>query len=91
VLWTTKLQGGVGDFVTVACDGECIFAHTGGQLYRLDLSTGQVLWKNELRGFGYGLASICVPGMAAAPETAAIRAIQSQQEAANSANSAATT
>jgi outer membrane protein assembly factor BamB len=91
VLWTTKLQGGMGgDFVTVMCDGERVFAHSSGQLYGLDLSTGRVLWKNELRGFGYGLASICMPGMASAPDLAAIRAVEAQQESASSSAAAAT-
>lgn len=90
VLWTTKLQGGIGgDFVSVACDGERVFAHSGGKLYRLDLSTGRILWVNELRGFGYGLASICVPGIASAPDIGAIRAIEAQQEASSSAATAA--
>jgi outer membrane protein assembly factor BamB len=89
-LWTTKLPGGLGgDFVTVACDGERVFAHSSGQLFCLDLWSGRMLWTNELRGYGYGLASICVPGMGSSPDMAAVRAIQSQREAAN-AGSAAT-
>ena len=85
ILWTTKLPGGVGgDFVTVVCDGERVFAHCGGELFRLDLYDGRVLWKNELRGFGYGLASICIPGMASAPDLAAVRAIEAEREAASS-------
>ena len=86
VLWTTKLPGGLGsDFVTVACDSERVFAHSSGQLFCLDLESGQVLWTNELRGYGYGLASIWTPGMASAPDLTAVRAIQAQREAANSA------
>jgi outer membrane protein assembly factor BamB len=84
LLWTTKLPGGLGsDFVTVACDGERVFAHGSGQLFCLDLPSGRLLWTNELRGYGYGLASICVPGIASSPDLAAVRAIQSQQEASN--------
>jgi outer membrane protein assembly factor BamB len=84
VLWTTKLPGGLGsDFVAVACDGERVFAHSSGQLFCLDLCTGRMLWTNELRGYGYGLASICVPGMASSPDLTAVRAIQSQREASN--------
>jgi PQQ-like domain len=89
VLWTTKLPGGLGsDFVAVACDGERVFAHSSGQLFCLDLWSGRRLWTNELRGCGYGLASICVPGMASSPDLAAVRAIQSQREASNSATAA---
>jgi outer membrane protein assembly factor BamB len=84
VLWTTKLPGGLGsDFVTVTCDGERVFAHGSGQLFCLDLSSGRLLWTNELRGYGYGLATICVPGMASSPDLAAVRAIQAQREASN--------
>jgi len=90
LLWTTKLPGGLGsDFVAVACDGERVFAHSSGQLFCIELSSGRMLWTNELRGYGYGLASICVPGMASSPDMAAVRAIQAQREAAN-AGSAAT-
>jgi outer membrane protein assembly factor BamB len=90
ILWTTKLAGGVGgDFVTVTCDGERVFAHSNGQLYTLDLNSGQVLWTNELRGYGYGLASICIPGMPSAPELASVRRIEMQKQAANSGAAAA--
>jgi outer membrane protein assembly factor BamB len=89
VLWTTKLPGGLGgDFVTVASDGERVFAHSSGQLFCLDLWSGRMLWTNELRGYGYGLASICVPGTATSPDLAAVRAIQAQREASNSATAA---
>ena|SRR6266481_5783672 len=89
VLWTTKLPSGLGgDFVTVACDGERVFAHSSGQLFCLDLGSGRMLWVNELSGYGYGLASICVPGMASSPDLAAVRAIQAQREASNTAPAA---
>jgi outer membrane protein assembly factor BamB len=89
VLWTTKLPGGLGgDFVTVACDGERVFAHSSGQLFCLDLQNGRVLWTNELPGYGYGLASICVPGLVSGPDAAAVRAVKARQEAAANASAA---
>jgi outer membrane protein assembly factor BamB len=89
VLWTTKLPGGLGsDFVAVACDGERVFAHSSGQLFCMELSSGRMLWTNELRGYGYGLASICVPGKESSPDLAAVRAIQAQREAQNTASAA---
>jgi outer membrane protein assembly factor BamB len=89
VLWTAKLPGGLGsDFVTVTCDSERVFAHSSGQLFCLELQSGRLLWNNELHGFGYGLASICVPGASSGPELAAVRAIQAQREAANSSSAA---
>jgi len=85
ILWTTKLPTGMGgDFVTVTSDGVTVFAHSNGQLYRLDLDNGQVLWANELKGYGYGLASICIPGMSSVPEPAAVQVMESQKQAANS-------
>jgi outer membrane protein assembly factor BamB len=90
ILWTTKLSGGVGgDFVTVTCDGETVFAHSSGQLYRLDLDNGRVLWTNELKGYGYGLASICIPGMASVPDAAVAQVMKSKKEAASSGAAAA--
>jgi len=84
VLWTTQLAGGLGsDFVAVACDGKRVFAHSSGQLFCMELSSGRMLWTNELRGYGYGLTTICVPGMASSPDLAAVRAIQAQREASN--------
>jgi outer membrane protein assembly factor BamB len=88
-LWTTKLPGGLGgDFVTVASDGERVFAHSSGQLFCVDLWSGRLLWTNELRGYGYGLASICVLGTPASPDLATVRAVQAQREAANAGTAA---
>lgn len=89
VLWTTKLPGGLGgDFVAVACDGERVFAHSSGQLFCMELSSGRMLWTNELRGYGYGLATICVPGMASSPDMSSIRAIQTQRQSETNATTA---
>lgn len=89
ILWTTKLLRGVGgDFVTVTCDGERVFAHSNGQLYALDLTDGQVLWANELKGYGYGLASICIPGVMTAPDAAAVRVVESRKQSARAASAA---
>jgi outer membrane protein assembly factor BamB len=39
-------------------DGGQLFAGSKGRLYRLDPSTGQILWENGLAGMGWGLVSI---------------------------------
>ncbi len=70
MLWSTKLPGGMGSgFVTVACDGQYVIAHSDGKLHGLDLDSGRVLWSNGLAGYGYGLASICIPGGMSAPSS----------------------
>lgn len=71
ILWSTQLGGGLGDgFVTVNCDGKHVYAHTKGKLHCLDLFSGQILWTNELKGFGYGIATICIPGFPTMPDPA---------------------
>ncbi len=73
VLWKTELPTTFNgdDFVTVLSNGEKAFAHTEGKLHCLDLASGRILWSNELRGYGYGIASLCFPDGAAAPNSAA--------------------
>jgi outer membrane protein assembly factor BamB len=68
--WATELKSSTTDFVTVTSDEYRVYAHTGGELFCLDLQTGQKLWQDELKGFGYGLASLVLPGAATASPTA---------------------
>ncbi len=74
-LWKTELPVTLSgdDFVTVLSDGHRIYAHTEGQLHCLDLANGQLLWSNNLTGYGYGIASLCLPGGASAPSPAAVQ------------------
>ncbi len=70
-LWATELKSSANNFVTVTADLDRVYAHTGGELFCLDLATGQRLWQDGLKGFGYGLASIALPGAAIASATIA--------------------
>jgi outer membrane protein assembly factor BamB len=80
VLWKTELAGGLNNsFVTVLSDGQHVFAHSGGKLYCLDLANGQMLWSNELTGYGYGFASLCIPRGCSAPDSAVIDKIVSDR------------
>jgi outer membrane protein assembly factor BamB len=82
ILWSTKLPGGMGqEFVTVLCDGKVVFACCNGKLHALDLFSGDFLWSNELKGFGYGLGSLAFPGGEAAPNLAAVRQLMANQAA----------
>src|SRR5207253_10288557 len=89
ILWATKLPAAMQEFVTVACDGQRVFAYSGGHLSALDLATGQLLWDNGLPGYGYGLGTICFPGNSSGPEIAAAAEHQAQAAAAASSSSAA--
>ena len=60
IVWQTKLKGS--DFVTLAWEGEEIFAVTSGEAFRIEATSGTIVWHNPLRGWGTGLASVLVPG-----------------------------
>lgn len=76
VLWKTKLSSGwVGDFVTLLADDQLVFAHARGAVSCLELATGKILWTNELKGLGYGLASLAFPCGASAPDAATMKAL----------------
>ena len=79
-LWTRELSSGLsGDFVTVLADHTQVFAHTHGEMFCLDLRTGAVLWKDQLSGFGYGIASIAVAGRGLASSPALAAKIQQEK------------
>lgn len=60
-LWATELKSGTDRYVSVIADTEKVYAHSGGELHCLDLATGTILWRDKLKGFGFGLASLCLP------------------------------
>ncbi len=79
IAWSTKLPG-ASEFVTLTGEGTRIYAASGGQIHCLDLSTGKILWSNGLKGFGYGVASIWLPGSSTAPTVAAYETVRQTQE-----------
>jgi len=81
-LWVTPLKSSSSDFVVLASDDSRIYAHTGGELFCLDLKTGQKLWQDGLKGLGYGIASLAFAGTAT-PSPAAIEALRQQAAAAS--------
>jgi outer membrane protein assembly factor BamB len=85
-LWSTELSGSLGtEFVTVLCDGSKVFAYTGGHLHCLDLESGQVLWHNDLPGYGYGLATLALADGRSVPDTAAVKVLLDEAAASSSA------
>ena len=50
-------------FVTLSLIGDTVLAGTKGLLYGLDPLSGKVLWKDNLKGFGYSPITIstCFP------------------------------
>jgi outer membrane protein assembly factor BamB len=61
-LWATELKSGADAFVSLVSDDKKVYAHSGGELHCLDLFTGSIIWRDKLKGFGYSLASLSLPG-----------------------------
>ena len=92
ILWTTQLAGGLGDgFVTLNCDGKHVYACTKGKLHCLDLFSGRILWSNELKGFGFGIASICISGFPTAPDPAVYAKWEADRKSSAAASSSTAT
>ena len=86
-VWTKKLKGL--DFVNVVLDGNNLLAATQGEIFCLDPQTGIIRWNNPLKGRGYGLVSMAVPGLAAGSSAAMAEKRRQEEEQASA--SAATT
>jgi outer membrane protein assembly factor BamB len=92
-LWCTEIRGGLvsgGDFITLASDDTHVFAYSGGHLHCLELFSGRLLWSDELPGYGFGLASLCLPGHGSAPDHAAVKQLMAQRNVAVTSAAAAT-
>jgi outer membrane protein assembly factor BamB len=79
-LWATHLKSS--SFVTVVTDEKRVYAHTGGELFCVDLVSGSSLWRDGLKGFGYGVASAALPGVPAAATATAVTERHRQEQAA---------
>ena len=82
IVWTTRLPGSLGEcFVTVTCDDRRLYACVRGRLHCLDFYTGEIHWTNELKGYGYGIASLCVPGFPSVPDPGAVARLAADRQA----------
>ena len=45
-------------YVTLLLDGEMLIVSVNGYMYGLEALTGREIWRNEMEGFGYGVASL---------------------------------
>jgi outer membrane protein assembly factor BamB len=84
-LWRTRLKSSMtSEFVSVLADNARVYAHTGGELYCVDLLTGTRLWSDGLSGMGYGLASLAIPGVSSTPAAPTVQTFQQQKSAGGS-------
>lgn len=83
-LWATPLKNNWGgDFVSLVADERMVFAHTKGEVFGLDLFTGQLLWRDGLVGLGYNLASLALPGSAQAQTSLTAEYLARQERSRN--------
>ena len=64
-MWRTKLGTGIFsatsyEDVSVIIEDGMVFAGCNGHLFALDLSSGNILWHNELRGLGHNDVSMAL-------------------------------
>lgn len=55
-VWRIQLEKG--QITNVAVCGDIVVAYSGGILFGLRAEDGEILWKNELNGLGYGYCII---------------------------------
>jgi outer membrane protein assembly factor BamB len=77
-VWETKLKGSA--FVCLMVDDGHVFAGTQGEAFCLDAATGQILWHDGLKGYGYGMLSIATAKGSSDSPVAAAEADRRQQE-----------
>jgi hypothetical protein len=56
-LWRTKLGTNWGSVTNVQLEGDTVIAYSNGVLYALSAASGNIKWKNKLKGLGH---SYCI-------------------------------
>jgi outer membrane protein assembly factor BamB len=70
-------------YVTLLLDGDRLIISVNGYMYCLEPETGDLLWNNETKGFGTGIASIVsVRGQSSHDVLAGAAAAEAQSQAA---------
>ena len=59
-VWRAKLTGS--DFVNVVVEEGYIYAATGGEIFCLSPTSGEIRWHNLLKGLGRGLVTFGLAG-----------------------------
>lgn len=54
--WRIELRRA--EFVTVFWDGDGLFAANAGEVWRLNPTTGEIMWHNEMKRLGRGVISL---------------------------------
>jgi outer membrane protein assembly factor BamB len=83
VVWDWKAPKGSSSYVALLLDGDRLIVSVQGYTYSLDALTGQQMWFNPLKGYGFGLPSlVSLRGNSGSAGAAALLSQQQQQAAA---------
>jgi outer membrane protein assembly factor BamB len=86
IVWSTKLKSSSA-VTNVFYEDKCVYAYSGGHLFCLEATKGEIKWENTLSGYGYGACIIASENQS----SAAISTQVASQQAAASATIVATT
>lgn len=87
LVWDWKAPSGSG-FVALLLEGDQLVVSVSGYTYALDPATGETLWTNLLKGFGYGIPCLVSTSGTTLGHSAAAAEQAAQQARQNSANNA---
>ena len=85
-VWRTEVRAT--GYVYAVWDGQSVYATSGGEVWRIDPQNGGIIWHNQLKGLGRGLASIAST-RSAGPQSGFQLAAMAAQQAAEAAAAAA--
>ena len=88
LVWDWKTPNGSG-FVALLLEGDQLVVSVSGYTYALDPTTGETLWTNLLKGFGYGIPCLVSTSGTTLGHSAAAAEQAAQQARQNSANNSA--
>jgi outer membrane protein assembly factor BamB len=86
-LWSTKIKSST--ITNVYFEDDFVYAYSGGYLFCLKASDGEIVWENTLKGFGYGTCIIASEHNSSAQIASQIAAQQASVAASMAVTSAA--
>jgi|GEM_PF-688440 len=78
LVWQWKAPKGSG-FVAILLDGDQLVVSVSGYTYAVDPATGETLWTNPLKGFGFGIPCLVSTSGSTLGHSAAAAETEAQQ------------
>ena len=90
IAWRWAAPSGTA-YTSLLLDGDRLIVSVQGYMYALDAASGRQLWANEMKGFGFGVASLASVRGGATSSTLLNNAAASDQDASATSMSPAST